>query len=117
MPEETAVAQLIRRRLRALGLSARQSSLRAQLSHNTLRVVLAGARPTAETCDALDQALGLPPATLRLLAGWPLPEDRFRFSEEWARLLLELATPELRQKVIGFLLAQTPRPARMRDDA
>ncbi|MCS6803228.1 MAG: helix-turn-helix transcriptional regulator [Chloroflexota bacterium] len=109
MPEETAVAQLIRRRLQALGLSVRQTSLQANLSHNTLRVILAGARPTAETCDALEHVLGLPKATLRLLAGWPLPEECFHFSEEWARQLLELATPELRQKVIGFLLAQTPR--------
>jgi transcriptional regulator with XRE-family HTH domain len=117
MPEDSAVAQLIRRRLQALGLSARQSSLRAHLSHNTLRVILAGARPTPDTCDALDRALGLPRATLRLLAGWPVPDDRFQFSEEWARLLLELATPEMRQMVIGFLLAQTPRPGRHRDRA
>lgn len=112
MQHDAGVAQLIRRRLETLGVSARQASLQAHLSHNTLRVVLAGARPTGETCDALDGPLGLAPGTLRLLAGWPLPLERLRFSEEWARVLLELASPEVRQKVVGYLLAQTPRPAR-----
>jgi lambda repressor-like predicted transcriptional regulator len=115
MAEETVVAQVIRRRLQALGLSVRQTSLRANLSHNTLRVILAGARPAPETCDALEPVLGLPSATLRLLAGWPIPEERFHFSEVWARQLLELASPELRQQVIGFLLAQTPRSTRPRE--
>lgn len=105
-----ALATLVRQRLRALRLSARRASLRAQLSHNTLRVILAGARPTPETCDRLDPVLDLFPGTLRLLAGWPLPPACYQYSEQWARTLLEIAPPETRQQVVAYLLAQRSRP-------
>lgn len=94
----------IRERLATLGLSARQASIRAGLSHNTLRVILAGARPTAESCDALEPVLGLNAGTLRLLAGWPVDERRADPDLEYALRLLRLARPEHRQAVIGFLL-------------
>lgn len=110
-----AVGRLVQARLRAQNLSVRQASLRSQLSHNTLRVVLAGARPMPDTCDALDGTLHLAPGTLRLLAGWPLPTGSAGYSEEWARILLELSSWETRQQVITYLLAQTtPAPRRKR---
>ncbi|MCS6802909.1 MAG: hypothetical protein RMM58_11735 [Chloroflexota bacterium] len=103
----------IRARLAALGLSARQASIRAGLSHNTLRVILAGARPTAESCDALEPVLGLSPGTLRRLAGWPVDERRTDPDIEYAMRLLRLARPELRQAVIGFLLVNLTPPTRV----
>jgi lambda repressor-like predicted transcriptional regulator len=97
-------------RLAALGLSARQASLRAGLSHNTLRVVLAGARPTPETCDALEPVLQLAPGTLRLLAGWPVSEQRRNPEVEYALQLLRTADPTHRQAAIAYLLVSlTPR--------
>ncbi|MFN8534627.1 MAG: hypothetical protein U0556_13900 [Dehalococcoidia bacterium] len=103
----------IRDRLAALGLSARQASIRAGLSHNTLRVILAGARPTTETCDALEPVLSLAPGTLRLLAGWPVDERRTDPDIEYAIQLLRLARPEHRQAVIGFLLVNLTPPAKV----
>jgi hypothetical protein len=100
------LGQVIRHRLEVCNLSIRQASLRANLSHNTLRVVLAGARPSIETCDALDPVLGLPAGTLRLLSGWPLQEQEYAYSRKWAQTLLEIAGVEDRQRVIGYLLAQ-----------
>ncbi|GIW11090.1 MAG: hypothetical protein KatS3mg061_2147 [Dehalococcoidia bacterium] len=73
-------------------------------------MILAGARPTPETCDRLDPVLDLFPGTLRLLAGWPLPPACYQYSEQWARTLLEIAPPETRQQVVAYLLAQRSRP-------
>ncbi|MCS7003511.1 MAG: helix-turn-helix transcriptional regulator [Dehalococcoidia bacterium] len=103
----------IRERLSDLNLSARQASIRAGLSHNTLRVILAGARPTAETCDALEPVLGLPAGALRLLAGWPMEEKRVDPDIEYAINLLRLARPEHRQAVIGYLLVNLTPPAKV----
>jgi lambda repressor-like predicted transcriptional regulator len=103
----------IRERLAALGLSARQASIRAGLSHNTLRVILAGARPTAESCDALEPVLGLSTGTLRLLAGWPVDDRRTDPDIEYALQLLRLARPEHRQAVIGFLLVNLTPSAKV----
>ena len=83
-----------------------KAPVQSGLSHNTLRVVLDGARPKAETCDALEPALHLAPGVLRLLAGWPLDDDRFRYDEQWVRTLLELAPWSRRQQVISYLLAR-----------
>ncbi len=103
----------IRERLTALGLSARQASIRAGLSHNTLRVILAGARPTIETCDALEPVLNMPSGSLRLLAGWPIEDKRIDPDVEYAIHLLKLARPEHRQAVIGFLLVNLTPPAKV----
>lgn len=110
MADEDLLVQVIRERLRAANLSTRQASLSAGLSHNTLRVVLGGARPTIETCDALDEVLGLPFGTLRLLAGWPIPLERHQYDETWVQTMLEIASSEVRQGVVRYLVAASAVP-------
>lgn len=101
----------IRARLLELGLSARQASIRAGLSHNTLRVILVGARPSAETCDALEPVLGLETGALRRMAEWPLDERKSDPDIEYALTLLDQASVEQRQAVLGYLLVLLSAPA------
>lgn len=103
----------IRERLTEMHLSARQASIRSGLSHNTLRVILTGARPTAETCDALEPVLGLQTGTLRMLAGWALDERKVDPDVEYAVSLLRMAQPEHRQAVIGYLLVNLTPPSKV----
>ena len=96
--DPTLLARYLRYRLGQLGLSPRALSRRAGLGANTVRQLLYGRRPRAQTLDALAPVLAEDPTVLRWLAGYPvrLPH-RPRLLLAWVlrcRTVLALVAPE-----------------------